>query len=248
MTRACWSLILAGSLSVATLASDVVPATGGDISITPIMHASVQLEHAGTVIQIDPWSKADLSKVKPGDLILITDIHGDHFDPAAIASVRKPNAPVVVPPAVREAAGGKIPALTVIANGETRIVAGINIEAVPMYNLQRGPKPGEFFHTKGRGNGYVLTLGDKRIYVAGDTECTPEVKALKNIAVAFIPMNLPYTMTPVEAADCVKAFQTGIVYPYHYQGQKVEEFQAALKGTKIEVRIGDWYPGAPAGN
>ena len=116
-----------------------------------------------------------------------------------------------------------------------------------MYNLQRGPAAGQLFHTKGRGNGYVITIGGKRLYFAGDTECTPEMKALKNIDVAFLPMNLPYTMPPSEAADCAKAFQPKIVYPYHFQGQKVEDFQAALKGSGIDVRVLNWYPAAAGG-
>jgi L-ascorbate metabolism protein UlaG (beta-lactamase superfamily) len=113
-----------------------------------------------------------------------------------------------------------------------------------MYNLQRGPAAGQLFHTRGRGNGYVVLLGGKRLYFAGDTECVPEIRALKNIDVAFMPMNLPYTMPPSEAADCVKAFKPAIVYPYHFQGQKPEEFEAALKGSGIEVRILNWYPAA----
>ena len=116
-----------------------------------------------------------------------------------------------------------------------------------MYNLQRGPAAGQLFHDKGRGNGYIVTLGGKRIYIAGDTECTPEMKALKNIDVAFVPMNLPYTMPPSEAADCVKAFKPKIVYPYHYRGQNLDEFANALKGTGIDVRIRDWYAPGPAG-
>jgi L-ascorbate metabolism protein UlaG (beta-lactamase superfamily) len=119
-----------------------------------------------------------------------------------------------------------------------------------MYNLQRGPSAGQFFHTKGRGNGYVVTLGDKRIYIAGDTECTPEMEALTNIDVAFVPMNLPYTMTPAEAADCVKAFAPKVVYPYHSGTPKdvgpsanAQEFAAAMKGTPgVEVRVAEWYP------
>jgi L-ascorbate metabolism protein UlaG (beta-lactamase superfamily) len=230
-------------------AQTTVPATGGNITITPIMHAAVQLEHGGRVIQVDPWSKADLSKAKPADLVLVTDIHGDHMDPAAIAKVRKAGAPVVMPAAVQAEAAGKIPApVEVFANGQTRTVAGVPIEAIAAYNLQRGPKPGEFFHTKGRANAYVITLGGQRVFLAGDTECVPEIKALKNIDIAFLPMNLPYTMPPAEAAECVKAFQPRIAIPYHYQGQKVEEFEAALKGSKIEVRRLNFYPGAPAGN
>ena len=130
---------------------------------------------------------------------------------------------------------------TVIANGEKKTVKGIEIEAVPMYNLQRGPSAGQLFHTKGRGNGYVVTLGDKRIYLAGDTECTPEMKALKSIDVAFVPMNLPYTMPPNEAADCVKAFKPKIVYPYHYMGSDLKVFEDALNGSGVEVRVRDWY-------
>jgi L-ascorbate metabolism protein UlaG (beta-lactamase superfamily) len=117
-----------------------------------------------------------------------------------------------------------------------------------MYNLVRGPSAGQLFHTKGRGNGYILTMGGKRLYIAGDTECTPEMKALKNIDAAFVPMNLPYTMTPAEAADCVKAFAPKVVYPYHYNtAENAQAFADALKGTAgTEVRMADWYPAAPA--
>jgi L-ascorbate metabolism protein UlaG (beta-lactamase superfamily) len=242
------------SLAVATVllpaaasAQSRVAATGGDIIVTPIQHASVQVEHGGKVIQVDP-AQGDLAKAKPGDLILVTDIHGDHLSPEGIAKVRKAGATVVMPAAVQAQAGDKIPApIVVMANGETKTVAGVAIETAPMYNLQRGPAPGQLFHTKGRGNGYIVTLGGKRIYFAGDTECVPEIKALKNIDVAFMPMNLPYTMPPAEAADCVKAFKPKIVYPYHFMGQKPEEFEAALKGSGIEVRILSWYPATPAG-
>jgi len=156
--------------------------------------------------------------------------------------VRKSGAPVVMPEAVKQQVGDKVPApVEVMANGDKKTVAGVAIEAVPMYNL---PGPSANYHTKGRGNGYILTLGGKRVYIAGDTACTPEMKALTNIDVAFIPMNLPYTMTPAEAADCAKAFKPKIAIPYHYQGQKPEEFQAALAGTGIEVRLLTWYPAA----
>ena len=227
-------------------AQSTVPAAGGNIIITPLQHASVQVEQGGTVIQVDP-AQGDFSKAKPADLILVTDIHGDHLSPENIAKVRKPGAPVVMPAAVQAQAGDKVPApIEVLANGQTRTVAGVSIEAVPMYNLTRGPAAGQLFHTKGRGNGYVVTLGGKRLYFAGDTECTPEMKALKNIDVAFIPMNLPYTMTPGEAADCVKAFKPAIAIPYHFQGQKTEEFEASVKGSGIEVRVLTWYPPTPA--
>jgi L-ascorbate metabolism protein UlaG (beta-lactamase superfamily) len=209
----------------------------GDLTVTPVMHASLQLEYGGKVIHVDPTGEGDYSKTKQADLILITDIHPDHLDPAAIQRIRKPGAPVVAP----AAAAPKIESPTVIANGESKTIAGVSIEAVPMYNLQRGPEPGQLFHTKGRGNGYILTLGNKRVYIAGDTECTPEMRALKNIDIAFIPMNLPYTMPPAEAAECVKAFKPKVVYPYHYRGQNPEEFKSALAGEKIEVRLMNWY-------
>jgi L-ascorbate metabolism protein UlaG (beta-lactamase superfamily) len=211
--------------------------TEGDIQITPITHASVQIEYGGKVIHVDPTSQGDYSKAKQADLILVTDIHQDHLDPAAISKIRKGGAPVVAP----SAAAPKIENATVMANGESKTVAGIALEAVPMYNLQRGPEPGLLFHDKGRGNGYILTLGGKRVYLAGDTECTPEMRALKNIDIAFLPMNLPYTMPPSEAADCAKAFKPKVVYPYHHRGQNPDEFKSALAGEPIEVRLLNWY-------
>jgi L-ascorbate metabolism protein UlaG (beta-lactamase superfamily) len=128
---------------------------------------------------------------------------------------------------------------TVMANGEMKMVGGISIETVPMYNLLHGPKTGEVYHPKGRGNGYILTLGGKRIYFSGDTECTPEIKALKNIDVAFLPMNMPTTMTPFEVVECVKAFQPEIFYPYHYEGQKRDEAltKQFLVGAPVEIRV-----------
>jgi len=217
---------------------DTIPANGGDITIVPVNHASLQLRHAGKVIDVDPVAQANFGPLPAPDLILVTDIHGDHLDPATVTKLRKADSVIVAP----SAAAGKLEGAVVIANGEKKTVAGISIEAVPMYNLQRGPAEGQLYHDKGRGNGYIVTLGGKRIYIAGDTECTPDMKALTAIDVAFLPMNLPYTMTPAEAADCVKAFKPKIVYPYHYRGQKTEEFAAALKGTPgVEVRLRDWY-------
>jgi L-ascorbate metabolism protein UlaG (beta-lactamase superfamily)/pimeloyl-ACP methyl ester carboxylesterase len=219
-----------------------VAASGGDITITPFMHASVQIEHAGRVIHIDP-AMGDISKAKVADLILVTDVHDDHLKPGRIRKLRKPGAPVVVPAAVRAQAGTQIAApVEVIANGERRTIAGIGVEAVAMYNVKSEFAPGQPFHTKGRGNGYVITVGGKRLFFAGDTECVPEIRALKDIDVAFLPMNLPFTMSPADAADCAKAFKPKIVFPYHYMGQKPEEFVAALKGSGVETRLLDWYP------
>jgi L-ascorbate metabolism protein UlaG (beta-lactamase superfamily) len=217
---------------------DKLPAAGGDITIAPINHATLQLVYAGKVIDVDPVAAAGtFAGFAAPDVILITDIHGDHLDPATVAKLKKATTVVVAP----SAAAAQLDHPTVIANGEKKTIAGIEIEAVPMYNLTRGQSPGQLYHPKGRGNGYVLTLGGKRIYIAGDTEGTPEMKALQGIDVAFIPMNLPYTMPPIEAADAVKAFKPKIVYPYHYRGSDLHQFEDALKGTGIDVRIRDWY-------
>jgi L-ascorbate metabolism protein UlaG (beta-lactamase superfamily) len=216
---------------------DTLTATGGDITIVPINHATLQLRHAAHVIDVDPVAQANFAGLPAPDIILVTDIHGDHLDPATIAKLKTPATMVVAP----AAAAAKLDGAMVMANGERKDVKGVSIEAVAMYNLTRGPSAGSLYHEKGRGNGYILSLGGRRIYIAGDTECTPELKALTAIDVAFVPMNLPYTMTPSEAAECVKAFKPRIVYPYHYRGQNLDEFAAALKGTGVEVRIRDWY-------
>jgi L-ascorbate metabolism protein UlaG (beta-lactamase superfamily) len=163
------------------------------------------------------------------------------MSPPTVASLRKPDTNIVVPPAVQP----NLPpeGIVVVKNGETKEVGGFSVEGVPMYNLQRGPSAGQLYHDKGRGNGYVLTFGATRVYLSGDTECTPEMKALKNIDVAFVCMNLPYTMPPSEAAECVKAFHPTIVYPYHYRGSSLDEFKSALGDTKgTAVRIRNWYP------
>jgi L-ascorbate metabolism protein UlaG (beta-lactamase superfamily) len=221
----------------AIAASDTIPAAGGNITITPINHATLQIAHGQNVIDVDPVSQANFGSLAAPTIILVTDIHPDHLDPAAVAKLKQETTTVVAP----AAAAGKLQGAVVLANGETKTVNGISIEAVPMYNLKRGPSAGQLFHDKGRGNGYIVTLGGKRIYIAGDTECTPEMKALKNIDVAFVPMNLPYTMPPSEAAECVAAFKPKIVYPYHYRGQNLDEFASALKGSGVDVRIRDWY-------
>ena len=222
------------------VASDTIPAAGGDIEITPITHASVQVEHGGTVIHVDPWRRGDYSNAKQADLILVTDNQADHLDLDAIRDIRKVGAPVVIPPVAKDT----VPDGTVIANGEMKTVAGVSIEAVGSYDLT----PGEPFHPQGRGNGYVLTLGGKRLYFSGGgLECVPEIQALRDIDVAFLSMNLPNNrMTLSAAAECVKVFMPKVVYPYHYRTAKVEEFRDALKGTQIDVRLAVWYP-TPAG-
>ncbi len=216
----------------------VFSTSAGPVKITPINHASTRIEGGGKTIYLDPAKPAKFSDLQKADLILITDIHGDHMDPDSIKDVSTPQTEIMAPPAVVQTVTSAKP----IANGETKTWQGWTIEAVPAYNLKRGPSPGKLFHDKGRGNGYVLTYGGKRFYFSGDTEGVPEMRALKNIDVAFVCMNLPYTMPPDEAADAVKAFHPKVVIPYHYRGSDLTVFQKALEGTGIEVRLLDWYP------
>ena len=212
--------------------------SAGPVKITPILHASLLIEAAGKTIYVDPAKPANFSGLPPADLILITDIHGDHMDPNSITAVSKPGTEIMAPPAVVKTVTSASP----ISNGETKAWQGWSIEAVPMYNLTRGPAPAKLYHDKGRGNGYILTFGGKRFYFSGDTEGVPEMRALKNIDVAFVCMNLPYTMPPEEAADAVKAFHPKVVIPYHYRGSDLGVFQKGLEGTGIEVRLLEWYP------
>ena len=225
-----------------SLANATTPATfttsAGDVKITPLYHASALIEAGGKIIYIDPAKPAKLSGLPKADLILITDIHQDHMDPASIAEISKPGTEILAPSAVVTTVTTAKP----IANGETQTWEQWSIEAIPMYNLKRGPAPGKLYHDKGRGNGYVLTFGGKRFYFSGDTEGVPEMRALKNIDVAFVCMNLPYTMPPEEAADAVRAFHPKVVIPYHYHGSDLSVFQKGLEGTGIEVKLLEWYP------
>jgi L-ascorbate metabolism protein UlaG (beta-lactamase superfamily) len=220
--------------------SDTLETSAGPVSITPIRHATLALGFAGKTIVVDPWSQAPAGWLPKADLVLITDIHQDHFDPKAIAEVRKADTQFVAPPVVAE----KLPEAKVLKNGEKLEVLGVKVEAVPMYNLKRGPEAGKLFHDKGRGNGYLLRFGDKTLYVSGDSECTPEMKALKNVDIALLCMNLPYTMPPEEAAECVKAFKPRIVIPFHYRDSDLKVFESALSKTDgVEVRVRDFYAG-----
>ena len=232
-----WFVVLVALTAAFAAGPDVLSTSAGDVKITPVAHGSVMLEIEGRAWHIDPWSKGDYSSLPKADVILITDIHGDHMDPKAIAAIRKSSTTIVAPAAVAKT----VTDAKVLNNGETTTVHGVKVEAVPMYNLKRGPAPGKLYHDKGRGNGYVLTVGAKRIYFSGDTEAVPEMRALKNIDVAFVCMNLPYTMTPDEAADGVKAFKPKVVYPYHYRGSDLEVFAGGLKGSGVEVRLREWY-------
>jgi L-ascorbate metabolism protein UlaG (beta-lactamase superfamily) len=214
--------------------------SAGPIKITPVYHASLVIEAGGKVIVVDPAKPAVFTGLSQADLILITDIHGDHMDPALIASESKAGTEIIAPPAVVKTVTTASP----ISNGEKKTWGAWTIEAIPMYNLTRGPEAGKLYHDKGRGNGYILTYGGTRIYLSGDTENIPEMRALKNIDVAFVCMNLPYTMTPEEAAEGVKAFHPKVVIPYHYGKSDLSAFQKGVAGTGIEVRLLEWYPKA----
>jgi L-ascorbate metabolism protein UlaG (beta-lactamase superfamily) len=234
----CLGLAVLTIPAVGSAQTQTFDTSAGAVKITPLFHASTLIEASGKTIFLDPAKPAKLADLPKADLILITDIHGDHMDPDSIKQISKADTEIMSSPAVAKT----VTSAKSIANGETKTWQQWTIEAVPAYNLKRGPEPGKLFHDKGRGNGYVLTYGGKRFYFSGDSEGVPEMRALKNIDVAFVCMNLPYTMPPEEAADAVKVFHPKIVIPYHYRGSDLSVFQKALEGTGIEVRLLEWYP------
>ncbi len=234
MTRLAFALAFTAAAALA--APETFSTSAGSVEITPIQHASVLIQAGGKVLYIDPAQGSYDGRPK-ADYILITDIHGDHLAPAILNELKKSDTIVIAPKAVAAQVSGA----KVLSNGEKTTAGPFGIEAVPMYNLKRGPSAGQLYHDKGRGNGYVVTYGGKRFYFSGDTEAIPEMKALKNIDVAFVCMNLPYTMTPQEAAEGVRAFHPAVVYPYHYMGSDLNAFAKALEGTGIDVRIRNWY-------
>ena len=235
MTRYAFGLLLTATAAFG-LPPETFSSSAGNVQITPIQHASLMLQAGGKVLYVDP-AQGSYDGLPQADYILLTDIHGDHLAPPVINKLKKAGTVIVAPKAVAaDVAGAKV-----LSNGEKTSVGPFAVEAIPMYNLTRGPSPGQLFHDKGRGNGYIVTYGGKRFYFSGDTEVTPEMKALKNIDVAFVCMNLPYTMTPQEAAEGVRAFHPAIVYPYHYMGSDLNAFAKALQGTGIDVRIRNWY-------
>jgi len=250
------SAIVAAFLVPALIAAEErIASTAGDIVIRPLAHASVQIDFGGRSIYIDPWTGAKLDGAPMSNLIIVTDADSGahHLDPAALKILRGTGATVVMP-----ASGtAKVPDGVVLDNGKSRTFGDVTVEAVAAYDIT----PGDPFHAKGVANGYVLTLGGKRVYFAGVTECVPEIKALRNIDVAFLPMNLPHgRMTPSAVAECVRSFRPAVVYPYHYdQGyiarlagrgdpaaaaqaaDSVKTLAAALQGV-AEVRQAEWYP------
>lgn len=214
---------------------DTIETDSGNLEISFVGHGTLMFSFDGKVIHVDPWSQlTDYSKMPKADIILITHDHLDHLDPEAVEAIRTDKSVVVL----TEKCEGRIAGGIVMKNGDVETVAGLKIEAVPAYNIVNMRSEGNPFHPKGEGNGYVIAFGDKKVYVAGDTENTPEMKGLQNIDIAFLPMNLPYTMTPGMVADAAKAFRPGILYPYHYSGTETSEIVDLLKDEAgIEVRI-----------
>ena len=227
--------LLVPAALLAAAAPEKFSTEAGTLELTPIQHASLMIQAGGKVLYVDP-AQGSYDGLPQADYILITDIHGDHMVPDLVAKLKKPGTVILAPAAVAE----KVPGATVISNGQTKSMGNFTVEAIPMYNLKPAPN-GTLYHPKGRGNGYIVTYGGKRFYFSGDTEGIPEMRALRNIDVALVCMNLPFTMTPEAAADAVKAFHPAIVYPYHYRGQDTQVFAKALQGTGIDVRLRDWY-------
>ncbi|MGH2647469.1 MAG: MBL fold metallo-hydrolase [Ginsengibacter sp.] len=226
--------------------ADIISTPKDNVTIQPVFHASLVLEFNNVAIYADPVHGADTYKnMKKPDLILITHIHGDHFDMKTLNGLDLSHATFVVPQSVAD----KMPAewknkITVLQNGDNTVLHGIPITAIAMYNM---PGDSTVHHPKGMGNGYVLNLGGKRFYISGDTEATPEMRSLKNIDVAFVCMNLPYTMSPEDAASGVLAFKPKIVYPYHYRTPNgfsdVAKFKSLVNAgdPSIDVRLRNWY-------
>lgn len=215
--------------------TDSIATSAGDLKITFIGHGSLLFTFNGRVIHVDPFSPlADYSKLPQADIILITHEHPDHLDSRVIEMLRTKNTTLVLTKTCAERITGGI----VMENGGVKNIQGLKIEAVPAYNIVHKRDNGQPFHPRGVGNGYIVTFGDKRVYVAGDTENIPEMKTLQGIDVAFLPMNVPYTMTPEMVADAAKTFKPKILYPYHYANTDVSKILEALKDEgEIEVRI-----------
>jgi len=215
--------------------TDTFKTSDGDLVITFIGHGTLMFSFGGKIIHVDPVGQmADYAKLPKADLILVTHEHSDHLDLKAIKLVKVDGTAVVA----SETAARQIPGSIILKNGDAKTIQGFEIEAVPAYNLVHMRSPGAPFHPKGVGNGYIVDFGGKRVYIAGDTENTPEMKYLQNMDIAFLPMNMPYTMTPDMVADAVKAFHPKVVYPYHYGKTDTAKLLDLLKGVQgIDVRI-----------
>jgi len=227
--------LVTGAVAQEKFETDTVKTSTGDLKITFIGHGTLLFTFQGKNIHVDPFGEmADYTKLPRADLILLTHEHRDHLDPKVLHFLRAEKTIIVL----TQTCAKQIEGGMVMNNGDVKTIEGLKIEAVPAYNVVHKRDTGQPFHPKGIGNGYVITFGDKRVYVAGDTENTPEMKDLKDIDIAFLPMNLPFTMTPEMVADAAKAFKPRILYPYHYGKTDPSNLLDLMKGTKeIEVRI-----------
>jgi L-ascorbate metabolism protein UlaG (beta-lactamase superfamily) len=217
--------------------TDIINTSGEDLKVTFLGHGTLMLTFGSTVIHVDPVSDmADYANLPKADIILVTHEHFDHFEPQTIEMLRKDGTAVVG----AESCTQKINNCLVMKNGDVKTIQGLTIETMPAYNMIHMRSPGNPFHPRGVGNGYVITFSDKKVYIAGDTENIPEMKELTGIDVAFLPMNLPYTMTPEMVADAARAFRPKVLYPYHFGDTDTSKLTDLLKDcTDIEVRIRD---------
>lgn len=217
-----------------------------NIKVTPISHATFVMDWNGQIIYVDPIGGAATFEGMPeAEIILVTDIHGDHMNEETLMAVKNEKNFLFTPQAVSDQLSDELKPLVVVNNGETTTRNDLKITAIPMYNITEGRLDK---HVKGRGNGYVLEKNGYRVYISGDTEDIPEMRSLKNIDKAFLCMNLPYTMDINQAANAVLEFQPKQVIPYHYRGtegfQDVEKFEQMVEGANsdIKVTLMDWYP------
>ncbi len=230
-------IIIGFSMQMKAAERDIIKTSEGDLTITFLGHGTLMMEFNGKVIHIDPVGMfgyyPDLPKA---DLVLVTHEHGDHLDLTALGMVKKESTEVVLTEKCAETYNGG----TVMKNGDSGVFAGIKVDAVPAYNIKHVRSEGNPYHAKGVGNGYVLHFGNNQVYVAGDTENIPEMADLKDIDVAFLPMNLPYTMTPEMVAEATKMFHPKILYPYHYGDTDTTKLIELMKSQpETEVRIRD---------
>ena len=193
--------------------TDIAQTSAGELHITFLGHGSLMFTLGEKVIHVDPFSRvADYSVLPKANLILITHEHPDHLDTAALDAIRTDTTDIVLTELCDQTVEGGL----IMRNGDISVVQGLSIEAVPAYNLIHKRESGDPFHPCGHGNGYILTFGETRVYIAGDSENTPEMLALRNINIAFLPMNLPYTMAPEMVAAAAHAMKPSILYPYHF--------------------------------
>lgn len=240
-------IIIFAFFSSNAFSQDIIETENGILKVHPIIHGTLALEYEGLTIYIDPYGGAKgFEGLKDADLILITDIHGDHLHKETLQALNTADSHFIVPEAVAKQMDDiENSAVEILNNDETTSFKGIEITALPMYNL---PESDDSRHTKGRGNGYKLSISDQSIYISGDTEDIPEMRSLKDIDVAFVCMNLPYTMSIDQASDAVLEFKPKVVYPFHFRGKgglaDVEKFKSMVneENSNIEVRLRNWYP------